>query len=119
MDVKGNLTALDVNELEKLLLLLLQQKLKNVACLPESGGGTIKREGSGHLRDVLNQLSPGGVGLIHFSAALGYDWAVSILLQGGAKIQLKVSPWQGWSMPAFPAVDHHKTGMSQVSLHQN
>lgn len=90
MDTKGNLTALDVNELERLLLLLLQQKLRSVACLPDPNGHSIIREGFGHLPDVLNQLSPGGVGLIHFSAALGYDWAVSILLQGGAKIQLKV-----------------------------
>jgi hypothetical protein len=89
MDGQGNLSALDVSQLEKLLVLLLERQIKKLATstdLPfrDANGPTSKQLQS------LSRLSTGGVGLIHFTAALGYDWAVNILLQGGAKVNLKV-----------------------------
>jgi hypothetical protein len=90
MDGQGNLAALDVHQLEKLLILLLERKFKFLASLPDGRDASLPCSGPTQSRDVLSQLSPGGVGLIHFAAALGYDWAVNILLQGGANVQLKV-----------------------------
>jgi uncharacterized protein (DUF2235 family) len=99
-DGQGNLSALDVNQLEKLLVLLLERQIKKLANstdLPfrDAKGPTAKQLQS------LSRLSTGGVGLIHFTAALGYDWAVNILLQGGAKVNLKVGKQHRLGPPAY------------------
>jgi hypothetical protein len=90
VDGQGNLAALDVQQLEKLMVLLVERKLKTLASHPGARGDNHKMPTQS--RKVFSRLSPAGIGLIHFVAALGYDWGVNILLQGGANSQLKVSP---------------------------
>ncbi|KAJ0095080.1 hypothetical protein Patl1_15892 [Pistacia atlantica] len=70
-------TAKDENSLEKNLHLWLSQKVA------EGGSG-------------LTKLDKGGLGAIHFAAALGYDWAIeAIIVAAEMKIDLRDN--KGWT----------------------
>lgn len=64
----------------------------------------------------LNQLSSGGLGLLHLFAALGYEWGMTALLLAGAAVNLRDA--QGRTALHWAAARGHEaiTCMLQLAL---
>ena len=69
--------------------------LKIIYCVLQAAGSqssttAASGERGGSQVNPLDQLAQSGMGMLHLCAALGYDWAVSQLLAGGANIDQQV-----------------------------
>uniref|UniRef100_A0A061R9Y9 Cg-1-domain-containing protein n=1 Tax=Tetraselmis sp. GSL018 TaxID=582737 RepID=A0A061R9Y9_9CHLO len=84
----ARVSNLDPASAERVLLLLLERELKifTQQVLQQQGDGGAKT------RDAINEVDDAGMGLIHIVSALGYEWAVELLLASGAKETLR-DPW--------------------------
>ena len=56
----------------------------------QSSTTAASRQRRGVKVNPLDELAQAGMGMLHLCAALGYDWAVSQLLAGGANIDQQV-----------------------------
>ena len=56
----------------------------------QSSTTAASRQRRGFKVNPLDELAQAGMGMLHLCAALGYDWAVSQLLAGGANIEQQV-----------------------------
>ncbi|KAK9820359.1 hypothetical protein WJX72_009412 [[Myrmecia] bisecta] len=86
---------LDEEKRERLLMTLLEREMKRFIAevLKQKDAAQKQSAGTGRsdrsVELLVNQLSPAGVALLHYCAALGFDWAVLMLLSVGANIALK------------------------------
>eukprot|EP00951_Prasinocladus_malaysianus_P048020 scaffold653742_cov69-Prasinocladus_malaysianus.AAC.1 len=75
--------------------------------------GSAADVGEGKHRDMgntsINQVDDDGMGLIHIVAALGYKWAVELLLQAGANESLR----QAWTRERSESINQ-TAGIAQI-----
>lgn len=70
---------------------------------------TVQVASDGNGVSALNQLSGGGLGLLHLFAALGWEWGIAAVLLAGASVDLRDA--QGRTALHWAAPRGHVVGL--------